>query len=85
MSDVMGLVYSDTSVSSTDGEISFNRHTRCVHFINLHASTNAVVRVNGGPHEILIPAGKNYVELEGDYTKFQVITAGVNIAVFALG
>lgn len=85
MSYAMGLVYSDTAVTSANGEVSFNHHTKCVHFINLHASTNAVVKVNGGPHQILVPAGKNYVELEGDYTKFEVLTAGVTVAVFAIG
>jgi hypothetical protein len=34
---------------------------------------------------VIIPAGKNYVEVEGDYTKFEVETAGVTLAVFAIG
>lgn len=79
------IVYSDTAVDSTAGEVSIGRHTLSVNFVNTHASTNAVVRLNGGPHEVLIPAGKNYVEVKGDFTKFQVITAGVTLAVFAIG
>jgi len=79
------VVYSDTSVDSTAGEVSIGRHTVCIKFINTHASTNAVVKLNGGPHEVLIPANKNYVEIEGDFTKFQVITADVALAVFAVG
>lgn len=85
MSYEMGLVYSNTAVDSTANTITFTGHTSCVYFLNTHASTNAVVKLNGGPHQVLIPAGKNYVEVEGDYTQFQVMTAGVTLAVFAIG
>lgn len=85
MSYAMGIIYSNTAVNSTANTVSINGHTKCIHFLNTHTSTNATVRLNGGPHEVVIPAGKNYVEIEGDYTKFQVITAGVNLAVFAIG
>jgi spore coat polysaccharide biosynthesis protein SpsF (cytidylyltransferase family) len=83
--EAMGIVYTGTAVTSAAGPVSIQRHTKCIHFINLHNSTNAVVRLNGGPHEIVIPANKNYVELEGDYTSFEVITAGVTVAVYAIG
>lgn len=85
MSYGMGIVYSNTAVTSAENEVSINGHTTCVHFINTHSSTNAIVKLNGGPHQVLIPAGKNYVEVEGDYTKFQVMTAGVTLAVYAIG
>lgn len=85
MSYGMGVIYSNTSVDSTANTVSINGHTSCIHFLNTHASTNAVVELNGGPHQVLIPAGKNYVEVEGDYTKFRVVTAGVTLAVFAIG
>lgn len=85
MSYGMGVVYSNTAVNSTANTVSIGRHTTCIHFLNTHTSTNAIVKLNGGPHEVLIPAGKNYVEVEGDYTSFQVVTAGVTLAVFAIG
>jgi hypothetical protein len=85
MSYGMGIIYSNTAVDSTANTVSINGHTTCIHFVNTHSSTNAVVKLNGGPHQVLIPAGKNYVEVEGDYTKFQVMTAGVTLGVFAIG
>lgn len=81
--NAMGIVYSNTA--ATEGFYAIQRHTKCIHFINLHNSTNATVRLNGGPHEIVIPAGKNYVEVEGDYTSFNILTAGVTLGVFAIG
>lgn len=79
------IVHSTTSVDSTANTVSLGQHTYAIYFFNTHASTNAIVRLNGGPHEILIPAGKNYVEVKGDYTSYQVVTSGVNLAVFAVG
>lgn len=79
------LVYSSTAVTSADGEVSIERHTSCISFFNTHPTTNAVVKLNGGPREVLIPAGKNYVEIKGDYTSFEIVTAGVTLAVFAIG
>lgn len=85
MSYAMGIVYSSTGIDSTANTVTLTGHTKCIHFLNTHASTNAVVKLNGGPHQVVIPAGKNYVEVEGDYTQFQVVTAGVTLAVFAVG
>jgi hypothetical protein len=82
------LVYSNTAVASTDGVVSTGRHTSSIKFLNTHATTNAVVRVNGGPLSVLIPAissGGGYVELFGDYTSFEVVTASVTLAVIAFG
>ena len=79
------IVYSDTAVTSADGVVSTNSHTHFINFFNTHASTNAIVKLNGGPREVLIPAGKNYVEIKGDYTSFEVLTAGVTLSVFAIG
>jgi hypothetical protein len=83
------LVYSDTSVTSADGEVSVGRHTSSIKFYNASNATDAVVEVNGGPLRVLIPStaegNAGYVELYGDYTKFQVITSGVTIAVMAFG
>jgi hypothetical protein len=33
---------------------------------------------------VLIPANKNYVEIPGNYTKFQVVTESVVLAVYAV-
>jgi len=82
------IVYSNVSVSSATGLVSVGQHTTSINFLNLDSSTNATVELNGGPVRVVIPAkdsGGGYVEIEGDYTKFQVITASVNLAVFAIG
>jgi len=91
MSYAMGIVYSDTaatSASGTSGVVSLNAHTNCIHFYNTHATTAATVKLNDGPHQVVIPAkdsGGGYVKIEGDYTKFQIMTASVTLAVFAIG
>jgi len=83
------LVYSDTSVTSTDNVVSIGRHTSSIKFYNASNTTDAVIEINGGPLRILIPStaegNAGYVELFGDYTKFQVITSGVTVAVMAFG
>ena len=85
-----GIVFSNTAATSTSGAsgvVSLNTHTSCIHFYNTHATTDATVKLNGGPHQVVIPAkdsGGGYVEIEGDYTKFQIMTAGVTLAVYAV-
>jgi hypothetical protein len=84
MSHVMGIVYSNTAVDSTANIVSINSHTASIYFHNTNESTDAVVKLNGGPHQVLIPANKNYVEIPGNYTKFQVVTESVVLAVYAV-
>lgn len=82
------LVYANTSVTSADGQVNIGRHTSSIQFYNTHASTDAVVKINGGPHSVLIPSttgGVGYVDIDGDYTSFEIMTASVTIAVIALG
>jgi hypothetical protein len=83
------LVFSDTAIASTDGVISFNHHTSSVYILNKNDSTDAVVRLNG-LHQILIPhrhanSTGVYVCVPGDYTNIELLTAGVDISVFAVG
>lgn len=90
MSHDNAIIFSNTAVTSTSGTsgvVSINGHTSCLHFYNTHATTNATVKLNDGPHQVIIPAinsGGGYVEIEGDYTTFQVMTAGVTLAVYAV-
>lgn len=82
------LVYSDTAVTSADGEVSIGRHTSCIKILNLSASADAVVKLNGGPLSVLIPStntAPGYIEIFGDYTKFEVITSAVTVSVMAFG
>lgn len=82
------IVYSSTSVSSTAGLVQLGQHTDAIYFLNLDNSTNAEVRLNGGPHVIIVPHSNHkmgYVKVPGDYTSFQILTASVPLAVFAVG
>ncbi len=90
MSYEHGIVFSNTEVTSTSGTggvVSLNTHTSCIHFYNKDNNTDAVVKLNGGPHQVVIPSKQHhpaYVEIEGDYTKFQIMTADVTLAVYAV-
>jgi len=79
------IVYSNTGVSSTDGEVSLGHHTDAIYLYNTHASTDASVTFNGN-RSVLIPAGGTaYVCVPGDYTKFEITTASVTLAVYVVG
>ena len=79
------VIYSNISVSSTDSNITLGHHTDGIYFHNPPASTAATVKLNNHV-SVLIPAGgSEYVCIPGDYTEFEVITASVTLAVFAVG
>lgn len=82
------LVYSNTAVTSANGEISVGHHTDGIYIMNLDNADNATVLLNG-KYNVLIHHTHNqsgiYTFIPGDYTKFQVITAAVTLAVFAVG
>jgi hypothetical protein len=80
------VVYSSTGVTSAANTVSLNRHTYAICFWNNDASTDAVIKLNGGPHQVAIPSdSKEYVCIPGDYTTFQVMTANVTVSVYAIG
>ena len=83
------LVYSDTSVTSVAGVVSVGHHTSAIYFWNKSTSTDAEVKLNG-IYSIIIPQSASggeglYIEIIGDYTKFEVITTSVDLAVYAVG
>jgi len=82
------LVFSNTALTSASGVVSIGRHTSLLKILNTHATTNATVKLNGGPLTILVPAinsGGGYLEVHGDYTQMEVVTADVTLAVMAFG
>lgn len=82
------LVFSNTALTSADGAVSIGRHTSSIKLLNQHATTNAVVRLNGGPLTVLVPAinsGAGYLTVDGDYTTIEVVTTSVTLAVMAFG
>ena len=79
------VMYSNIAVTSADSKISLGHHTDGINFHNTHASTDVTVKLNDHV-SVLIPAGgTEYVCIPGDYTEFEVITASVTLAVFAVG
>ena len=82
------LVFSNTALTSASGAVSVGSHTRVIKILNTHATTNAIVKLNGGPLTVLVPAinsGGGYLEIHGDYTTIEVVTAAVTVAVMAFG
>lgn len=83
----MGMVYSTTGVTSANSVVSINHHTQSLYFLNLHATNNVTIKLNGGPHQVVIPPSAfsgGYVEIEGDYVTFEVVTSSITVAAYAL-
>lgn len=83
------LVYSDTSVTSADSAVSIGHHTDYICFLNKDSNIDATVKLNN-QFSVLIPHSSSngtrlYTKIDGDYTKFEVITANVDLSVFAVG
>lgn len=83
------LVYSTTGITSANSVVSIGQHTTCLKVANLNSATDAVIKLNS-KYEILIPhtpnqSYGNYVEICGDYTTVEVLTANCTIAMYAIG
>jgi hypothetical protein len=83
------LVYSNTAINSTHGVVNFGYHTHKIYVHNKNSTTNAEIKLNGKyvihVHHTPNQAVGIYMEIPGDYTTIEVLTAGVDIAVMAIG
>lgn len=83
------IVYTNTAVTSLSGEVSLNHHTSAIYFVNRDYNDWVTIKLDGGPHQIVLPDANShahlYVKIPGDYVKFQVMTPGATVAVFAVG
>lgn len=78
------LVYSNKNLVTADGEVNIGQHTSAVYVYNKGAS-DVDVKLNG-KYIILLPAeSTEYIEIQGDYTTVEVVTAASAVAVFAIG
>jgi hypothetical protein len=78
------LVYSNKNLVTADGAVNIGQHTSELYVYNKGAS-DVDIKLNG-QYTILLPAeSTEYIEIDGDYTTIQVITASSAVAVFALG
>jgi hypothetical protein len=78
------LVYSNKNLVTADGVVNIGQHTSELYVYNKGA-TDVDIKLNG-QYTILLPAeSTEYIEIDGDYTTIQVITASSAVAVFALG
>ena len=81
------MVYSSPAVTSADGVVSIGRHTSEIGFMS-QSTEYADVKLNG---KFTIRVGHGQVEahfynvFRGDYTTFEILTANVTLAVYALG
>lgn len=83
------IVYSNTAVTSAANTVTIGQHTDAIYFINKNHNDFVEIKLNGGPHTIVLPDINGhyhgYVVVPGDYTSFQVMTAGATVAVYAVG
>jgi hypothetical protein len=78
------LVYSNNNLVTADGAVNFGQHTGVVYVHNKGAS-DVDIKLNGR-YTVLLPAeSTEYIEIGGDYTTIEVVTAASAVAVFALG
>lgn len=87
--DFGSLVYANTGITSTNGVVSMGAHTNAIHVCNMNSTTDATVKLNG-QYSILLPHIPNqsfagYVQIFGDYTTIEVLTANCTVAVYAIG
>ena len=82
------IVYSDLSVTDTDGVVSIGNHTDAIYFLNTNYNDYVIIELNGGPHRVYLRKHDKldeYSKFIGDYTSFRVVTAGAIVAVYAIG
>lgn len=78
------LVYSNKNLVTADGEVNIGQHTSEIYVYNKGAS-DVDIKLNG-KYTVLLPAeSTEYIEIDGDYTTIEVVTAASAVAVFALG
>lgn len=87
MPEVATMVFAMASVDSTDGVVSIGRHTSQIAFMN-QGSNFVDIKLNG-KFTIKIGHGQQeahfYNQIDGDYTTFEILTAGETLSVYALG
>lgn len=83
------IVFSRETLTDADGQVSVGQHTSAINIINNNTNHWIEVKLNGGPHSVWIPPynahSPHYINVPGDYTKIQVMTASSSIRVFAIG
>jgi len=81
------MVFAMADVTSADGVVHIGRHTSQIAFMN-QGSDFALIKLNN-QYTIRIGHGQQeahfYNAIDGDYTTFEVLTAGVTLSVYALG
>lgn len=83
------LVYSNTGLTSVNSVVSIEHHTSCIYLMNISDSTDSTVKLNGKyqvyVHHTPNQSSSRYIEIPGDYTTIEVLTANTTIAVYAVG
>jgi Golgi nucleoside diphosphatase len=87
MAEGQTMIFAMANVTSSDGVVSIGRHTSQISFMNQGADF-VDIKLNGR-HIIKIGHGQVeahfYNSIDGDYTTFEVLTAGQTVSMYALG
>lgn len=83
------IVYSNILFNSTHNTITLGHHTDGIYIHNIDVNTPATIELNG-KHQVIIPespaaGGHVYHFIPGDYTTIKVLTASVNLCMYAVG
>lgn len=86
---ITGHVVFSGAIADSAGEVSIGQHTYGIYASVKEGADWVTVRLNGGPHEVLLPPPGTdhncYTFIPGDYTLFQVMTASSTVAMYAIG
>lgn len=81
-----GQVVFSGEYSTSDGEVLIRQHTHGLYLCAKDAGGWVEVKLNGGPHSVFLGnTFNNYTFVPGDYTKFEVVTAGSTVVMYAIG
>lgn len=82
------VIFTNSNLTDGDGQVSLTQHTMRLYIANNDGESWVEVKLNGGPHSVFVPpvgTSPHYIEVPGDYTKIQVMTAGSAIRIYAVG
>lgn len=83
------VVFTNSDLTTEAGLVSLGQHTYALYIANYDGSDWVEVRLNGGPHSVWVPPAASgtqvYMEVPGDYTQVQVVTAASAVRIYAIG
>lgn len=87
MAEGQTMIFAMADATSADGVVNIGHHTSQIAFMNQSADF-VDIKLNG---KFIITIGHGqqeahfYNQIDGDYTTFEILTAGATVSVYALG